>query len=364
MALLVVGTLGACASTPETFVASTSGAAGTFGPAQRVAFSAARAKLAASDVEGARRELTALVANDPGELEAATWLQDVELALLVEARRGTPPEDEVLARLARDPDPEAALRRRYVRLAEEQPSVAHHVLAARLEASPDAALAALDRALALDPGSAWAHYARAHALLTHRGLAARWSLAREALDRALALAPGFLRARRLRAWMLAEEGQRGPALAALDAWLAASDGDPRVDDATRVEARLDRALLLVLEGRPERAVRELEALEGEGVGRTRRLALLTVAELERGEVERALAASLRGAGAERGSVLPLVQRALLLERFQEDPEGAEALWRAIAEREDDTSELGDLVQALRARVRLERREAAEGAAPR
>jgi hypothetical protein len=148
------------------------------------------------------------------------------------------------------------------------------------------------------------------------------------------------------------------ARAALDAWLAAAEDDPRVPAELRVEAELDRVLLLLLAGRPERAARQLAELEGTDIGRTRRLALLAVAEQERGELERALQAIRTAEVADRGSVLPLVQRALLLERFQDDPEGAEELWRAIAER-DSGSDIADLVQTMRARVRLERREASQ-----
>lgn len=358
LGILYLGGLAGCATRIETFETDWNQREGTFSVTERVALQSTRANLAAGNHEVARAELARLAERDPENLVVGALLQDVELEILAAARRGVAPEDEALARLARDADPEGALARRYTRSAEETPSVARLVLAARLERDTTVALVLLDRALVLDPRSAWAHYGRAHTQLTDRDDEDRWSRAREAVEAALAAEPGFLRARRLRAWMLAEEGQKEQALAALDAWLEASLDDPRVDPEVRVEARLDRALLLVLTGSPERAVRELEALEGEERGRTRRLTLLAVAELERGDLERALDTTLRAEGAERGSVLPLVQRALLLERFKNDPEGAEELWRAIAERGGEADELADLVQTLRARVHLERREAA------
>jgi len=354
----VLGLLGGCRAPTEAFDPSWDQRGGSFDPAARVALSTARAKFAAGELEAARLELAELLARDPENIEVGVWLQEVELALLAAATRGEELADEPLARLARDQDPAGALRRRYARSADETPSVARWVLAARIAEEPEAALQALDAALALDPQSAWALYGRAHALIEQRRLANRWGLAREALDAALRAEPGFLRARRLRAWMLAEEGQNSAALAALDAWLVAAQDDPRVPEELRVEAELDRALLLLLDGRPERAARRLAELEGTDIGRARRLALLAVAAQERGQLDLALQAIRSAEVADRGSVLPLVQRALLLERFEDDPEGAEALWRAIAER-DSGSDIANLVQTMRARVRLERREPAE-----
>ncbi len=347
----------ACRAPSELFDATWDRPGSAFAPEARAALSLAMARLAADNPEGAHAALMELAASDPENIEAGAWLQDVELLLLAEARRGLALADEGLARLARDPDAEGALRRRYQRRAEETPSVAAYVLAARLAPDARTALALLDGALALDPNSAWAHYARAHAWLLDERLADRWSLAREALDTALRRDPGFLRARRLRAWMLAEEGQHSAARAALAAWLDASEGDPRVATETRVEAQLDLALLWLLTGRAERARRELEALEGTATGRARRLALLAVAEQEDGALERSLEAVRRAELADRGSVLPKVQRALLAERFFDDPEAAEALWRKVAEHEGDATELGALVQGLRARVMVERAEA-------
>jgi hypothetical protein len=350
-----------CRATNEEFDANWDQQGGTFDPTERVALASARAKFAAGELEAARREFADQLARDPENIEVGVWLQEVELALLAAAARGEVLADESLARLARDDDPTDALRRRYARAAEDVPTVARWVLAARIAAQPEIALTALDAALALDPKSAWALYGRAHALIEQRRLANRWSLAREAVEAALRAEPGFLRARRLRAWMLAEEGQKSAALQAYEAWLVAAQDDPRVPDELRIEAELDRALLLLLEGRPERAARQLAELEGTDIGRARRLALLAVAEQERGELERALQAIRSAEVADRGSVLPLVQRALLLERFQDDPQGAEELWRAIVER-DSGSDIADLVQTMRARVRLERSEALEQSA--
>ena len=81
-----------------------------------------------------------------------------------------------------------------------------HVLAARVEDDAIAAERMLDLALELDPLCSWAHYGRAHALLRQDWKADRWSEAQSSLDEALARDPGHLRARRLQAWMHAQEG--------------------------------------------------------------------------------------------------------------------------------------------------------------
>jgi len=63
-------------------------------------------------------------------------------------------------------------------------------------------------------------------------------------------------------------------------------------------------------------------------------------------------------------VLPLVQEALLSEAFLDRPEVASALWEEVAELAEDGATIGDLVQGLRARVRMERsRSAAEEETP-
>ena len=103
----------------------------------------------------------------------------------------------------------------------------------------------------------------------------------------------------------------------------------------------------------------VEDLEGEPEGRARRWMLLTVARQEGGDLLGALDATLRAQGASAGEVLPLVQEALLSEVFLDRPEVATARWQEVAELAGDGPTIGDLVEGLRARVRMERRAAAE-----
>ncbi|MGB0333132.1 MAG: hypothetical protein ACPGPE_15080, partial [Planctomycetota bacterium] len=73
-----------------------------------------------------------------------------------------------------------------------------------------------------------------------------------------------------------------------------------------------------------------------------------------GDLLGALDATLRAQGAASGEVLPLVQEALLSEAFLDRPEQASALWAKVAELAGNGTSITDLVQGLRARVRMER----------
>ena len=162
--------------------------------------------------------------------------------------------------------------------------------------------------------------------------------------------------------MAAQEGSRTDAEALLVRWIEEVEGDPRISDAERVAARLDLALLLLLRGEDRSALRLLEDLEGERHDRARRLMLLTVARQEGGDALGALDAALRaqGAGME-GEALPLVQEALVLELFLGRPDEAEQRWQEVARLGEGAANLAELIQGLRARVRLERAaDAAQG----
>ena len=161
--------------------------------------------------------------------------------------------------------------------------------------------------------------------------------------------------------MMSEQGSRDVAERLLRRWVDQADGDPRVPRGDIVEAQLDLALLMLLRGEDSRAERVLEDLEGEPVGRARRWMLLTVARQESGDVLGALDATLRAQGAAGGTVLPVVQEALLHELLLDRPELAQARWQEVADLVEDTTTIRELVQGLRARVRMER-EAARRAA--
>lgn len=358
LALAAPLAIAGCATRSATWEASWGAPYAAFDPDEQVDFAGARAMLDGGQRLSALAALRDLAAADEGNLELASWVQDVESDLLQD---GVPagelfPALRAGERLAasRDLAPEDGLRLVYADRAEESPTVQALILAARVETDGMAAESLLRRALELDPVCSWAHYGLAHVLLEKRSQPDRWSLARASLQRALEIEPGNLRARRLEAWMLAEEGSRDVAETQLRRWLEESAGDPRVSGAERVEAQLDLALLLLLRGEDRRAARLLEDLEGEPTGRARRWMLLTVARQEGGDLLGALDATLRAQGAAAGEVLPLVQEALLSEAFLDRPEQASALWEEVAALAGDGTSITDLVQGLRARVRMER----------
>ncbi|MBL6757273.1 MAG: hypothetical protein ISQ11_12765 [Planctomycetes bacterium] len=358
LALAAPLVIAGCATRSATWEASWGAPYAAFDPDEQADFAGARAMLDGGQRLSALAALRDLAAADEGNLELASWVQDVESDLLQD---GVPagelfPALRAGERLAasRDLAPEDGLRLVYADRAEESPTVQALILAARVETDGMAAESLLRRALELDPVCSWAHYGLAHVLLEKRSQPDRWSLARASLQRALEIEPGNLRARRLEAWMLAEEGSRDVAETQLRRWLEESAGDPRVSGAERVEAQLDLALLLLLRGEDRRAARLLEDLEGEPTGRARRWMLLTVARQEGGDLLGALDATLRAQGAAAGEVLPLVQEALLSEAFLDRPEQASALWEEVAALAGDGTSITDLVQGLRARVRMER----------
>ena len=324
----------------------------------------ARSELAVArglEEQGRRTDALAVLVEmrdrDPGNIEVSVLVQDLEEALLMDGVDLFAP-DHSLAQVA----PDVALRLEYAARAAAEPTVVTEVLRARAETDLRAAATQLERAIDLDPTCAWAHYGLSHVLLGDRSRVDRWSGARKTLARALELDPGHVRARRLEAWMAAQEGSRADAEALLVRWIEEVEGDPRVSAAERVAARLDLALLLLLRGEDRRALRLLQDLEGTRHDRARRLMLLTVARMEGGDALGALDAALRaqGAGTE-GEALPLVQEALVLELFLERPEEAEERWQEVARLGEGAANLADLIQGLRARVRLER---AAGAAQR
>ena len=257
---------------------------------------------------------------DPGNIEVAVLSQELEGALLLDGVDLFGP-DHSLAEFA----PDVVLRLAYAARAAAEPTVVTEVLRARAETDLRAAATQLERAIELDPTCAWAHYGLSHVLLGDRSRVDRWSGARQSLARALELDPGHVRARRLEAWMAAQEGSRAEAEA------------------------------LLVRGEDRRALRLLEDLEGVRHDRARRLMLLTVARQEGGDALGALDAALRAQGAGmQGEALPLVQEALVLELFLGRPDEAEERWQEVARLGEGAANLADLIQGLRARVRLER----------
>ena len=316
----------------------------------------ARARMDEGRFESAWERLAPVVARHGRDLDLGAWFQDLRLELL---RAGSTVDPELEPWTGKG-EAEEGLRKFYAFKVDEDPSPVSLILAARAETDAIAALELLDRALTLDPDQAWAHYGKAHVLLRQRNLPRRWGSARESLDRALALETGHLRARRLQAWMFAQEGSIPRARSALELWLKQTQGDPRVGSRVRREAEVDLALLQVLDGQPRAARRLLAQLEGTRVHRDRRLAVLAVAESAMGDLEAALDTSRRAASANPKEVLPVVQQALILQYWLDDRKAADVLWREVIERAQQTPEVRTLLQGLRAQAMLERN-AAEAA---
>lgn len=332
-------------------------------PEERAAYAEARRLIEAAEWDAVWELVAPLVAAHEENVELGALLQDIELERL---ERGRSPAAFLAGDAGGEPAPELApadaLQRHYARRAQDLASPARLILAARAESDAIAALTLLERALEADPESAWAHYGRAHAVLQDTGLKKRWATAREALEAALARDPGSIRARRLQAWMLAQEGASAAAANALRAWLEHTRDDPRVAPGERVDAELDLALLQVLAGQPGEARRLLLRLEGTQRGRDRRLMILAAAEQALGDADAALDAARRARGASAGGVLPAVQKALLYEYWLDDAEAATREWERVIEAAASSPEMSTLLEAMRAQAMLER--AAERDEPR
>lgn len=319
----------------------------------RVQFSAARTAMDAGDLLGAREKLVGMAAADPDNLEVAFWLQDLELEIL---ESGALPDGAVMDGLGTGGGgaPEEQVRQLYADRARTSPSVVSHVLAARVEDDAIAAERMLDLALELDPLCSWAHYGRAHALLRQDWKADRWSEAQSSLDEALARDPGHLRARRLQAWMHAQEGATELAALELETWLRETEGDPRVRERDRLAAELDLAASWILLGEAEEALELLSTREGDPLERARRLMLEAVAAQELGRPDEALDAATRAADAAPGEILPNVQQALLLGYGFQRAEDARAKWEQVLESAEGAGDLAGMLEVLRAQVELER----------
>jgi tetratricopeptide (TPR) repeat protein len=318
---------------------------------------AARADLEQDRADAARYQLADLAAEFPQNIPIGIWLQEAEIALA-----GPGSEDGPEATGEGVPD---LLRERYRRRAEEERgaagpgSVASLVLAARVEPDPLAAEVLLDRAEKLDPRCAWCSYGRAF-------LAARagdWAEVRARIARAKAADPGHMPTLWLETWMLSRSGNQTEAIVSLDTWIEAAREDPRIDPRLVSQARLDRALLAVLDDDPEDAREILAEIEGdERIDPARHAMIEAGAEQAIGEPEAALAAAQQAERLRPADLAPIIQQALLHEMWLDDPYAAEADWtRALALARSDPA-LGSLLERARARVRLERLAAARAAA--
>lgn len=354
LGLVLTAFLGACGSTGPRPIPDTRSRYDVFANEDRAQFDAARRDMQAGRHDSARDVLAALQARLPDHLVVGVWLQEAEIALAdpafeagpaANSESGAPAPATIESAAAYE-----ALRQRYRRAAEAEPTVAHLVLAARLESDIPAAMLLLDRAEELDADCAWIHYGRAF-------LAARdsdWPQVRVWIARASEADPGHLPTRWLEAWMLAQGGNVDEAIAALEVWLARARGDLRLDPRLVRGAELDLAILCVLDGDPQRARKILSELGDDGLDPARKLAVVACTEQALGDFEQALAAAHRAEALAPGAILPVVQQALLYDTWLEDPAAAEAAWTRVLAISRASPDLSTLLERMRARVRLER----------
>ena len=277
VAPLLAAALASCASGPSAWEASWAAPLRTLAPELRPELAAARDGVREERWDDVLRTLEPLVLQSPRNLDVRALAQDARLG---RAGGGATAVAEELARLAEmgaalSPGDGAWLRAR-----------------ALTRTDKGEARAALEAGLSVDDAHPDLHLALA-ALALEGAEMGRWGMARAHLDRALELDPGHLAARRLQAWMWAEEGSP-VAGEALQRWLSATGSDPRVGHEARVEAALDLATVRVREGRVDEAAALLEALRGERHDRARRLALEAVVQADLGDLD--LAEALAWAG--------------------------------------------------------------------
>jgi len=312
--------------------------------------------------------LRSLTSDFPFHLPLAFALQDAELLLLGIGRevRGVGPPDAATG-------VQAALSGAYRRRAEAAPDPVRLVLAARLEADREVAIALLVRAQRIDQQCIWAHYGRAHRLYAQGDFPG----ARAALDAALAIDSGHPSVLRLEASVLVRAGEDRSALAVLDYWLDVTEASPFVDRLARDQALVDQGILLVRTGQPEECLDSLEDVDANQAELARRLSAVRCAALaDLGEIDRALDVAAEALAEFPGEVLASLHRALLLERADEGSTGSLAeerqqAWQAVldairAEKVTDTGEqplstggddslaLGSLLVELATRARLAR----------
>ena len=334
-AALLMGGLASCATGPRAWEASWEAPHRALEPELRSELAVAVAGLREQRWGDVLRSLEPLVDRSPLNLDLRALAQDARLGA---AGAGTSAVEEELARLTEGASALLPADRAWLRAR------------ALARTDPDAARTALETGLSADERHPDLHLALA-ALALEGSEPGRWGLAREGLARALELDPGHLGARRLQAWMWAEEGSP-VAGDALQRWLTATESDPRVAYEVRVEAALDLATVRLREGRVARALELLEALRGERHDRARRLALEAVVQADLGDLDLAEALAWASASAHPEASLPWVQLALLDEA--RGGGGAEA-WEQVAAVAGTGGDLAAAVQALRARVAATRR---------
>jgi tetratricopeptide (TPR) repeat protein len=343
-------------------------------------FADARASFDRGELEAARLAFQRLAQELPDNVVLGVWQQEAEIALAAQASAASraaaadaPPSGAAPAKAdpaaaqadagtpaaPADPPPAQELTDRYASAAAASPTVTRLVLAARLEPDDAKARAWLDRAGELDPRCAWVHYGRAW-LAAKRSA---WDDVRQALQYAEECDAGHMPTRWLSAWMLARGGRVAQAISAFETWVAKAEEDPRVDARLLLEARLDLAILYVLDGDAGRAQSVIEGLDPSHPTTAREELIVAAAAQAEEQLDVALAAARRAAELAPGEILPLVQQALLAELWLDDPAAAEVAWTQVLAISRNAPDVSSLLERMRARVRLERHRRAREAQP-
>ena len=324
-------------------------------PAQLAVLAEARAQLLRGEWSRARTALEAACRTDPRSIPLGIWLQEAQLAEQgLSSEAGGPISDPL--RSARLDE----LTREWRLVAEAQPSAASYVLAARLERDPATARVLLDRAESLDAACPWVPYARAFLAARERD----WGQVSKQLEAALQLEPGHLQSRWLQAWTLARGGDPKEARARLRSWLDRTADDPRIEARLRGDAELDLALLELLGDDPSAATRSLAQLEGGSLSDEARIFCARASAAQaRGDLAAALRLSEEASRRDPQALLPLIQQAILQQRYARDLERAYALWSQVEERSGTSRDFSAVLEQLRARVEQERLERAVRSRP-
>ncbi len=324
-------------------------------PAQLAVLAEARAQLLRGEWSRARTALEAACRTDPRSIPLGIWLQEAQLAEQgLSSEAGGPISDPL--RSARLDE----LTREWRLVAEAQPSAASYVLAARLERDPATARVLLDRAESLDAACPWVPYARAFLAARERD----WGQVSKQLEAALQLEPGHLQSRWLQAWTLARGGDPQEARARLRSWLDRTADDPRIEARLRGDAELDLALLELLGDDPSAATRSLAQLEGGSLSDEARIFCARASAAQaRGDLAAALRLSEEASRRDPQALLPLIQQAILQQRYARDLERAYALWSQVEERSGTSRDFSAVLEQLRARVEQERLERAVRSRP-
>jgi hypothetical protein len=285
-----------------------------------------------------------LISSAPGDLPAAVWYQEADLAWRQErtGRFGSR-RDEL--RSVQD-----ELRDDASESAESSPSPLAYFLAARLEEDGLAANRLLEKALVLDPEMVWAHYGLAYG-------AARdgdWIAARGHLEHVFALDSGHLPSLRLHGWLVAEAGDIPSAIEALETWVDAAPDDLLAGQRTLDRVRFDLALAYTGNGAPGRSLDLLDQLEGSTIPTVQLKTARAVAQQDQGNPVAARSAALAGRRADRSAVLPAVQNALLLELWFDDKKAARRAWQEVIDLANQGDDLASGLQLFRAQVHLQR----------